>query len=144
MKMIFMKGQYLSFDALVATIIFILALSSLLNQWTYVSKYRQFEDRSLHMFALEFSTYFENEIKNKDNIEDITIRDVVNKINNTVMPIPSNLGIMVIANDSSSVRKADINYMNSNISTSVRRSIYMTKKIDNKFVTFDIYFSVNN
>ncbi|MCX8166861.1 MAG: hypothetical protein N3E37_03350 [Candidatus Micrarchaeota archaeon] len=138
-----LKGQYLSFDALVATIIFILALSSLLNQWAYVSKYREFEDRNIHVFGLELSSYLEEELKRKSDIQEVTIQNSINAINSTIMPLPFNIGILVIANDSNIVTRKNIDYPTStNMSVSIRRSIYMPLKPDNKFVVVDIYLGV--
>lgn len=50
-----MKGQYFSFDAIIASVIFVLALVALLSYWHSVKSFLDFQDDSLSREAVRIS-----------------------------------------------------------------------------------------
>lgn len=57
-----LKGQYMSFDMIVASVLFLLTLSMLFNYWNYVAQNREMEDRKLHAKAIEYSIALEQKL----------------------------------------------------------------------------------
>ncbi len=87
-----MKGQYFSFDTLVASLIFLLSLTLIVNYWQYVNQERNFRQMLMYNYAMDYSINMEKELENNPNTQ--INSDLDSKIKNKIA-LPEDIKISV-------------------------------------------------
>ena len=88
-----MKGQYFSFDTVVAAILFFLTVSLLFNYWGYVNQNRSVEDRKLYANALEYSITLENRLMGQEKLVPTPVFEVSINDQNLLTKTRNDLGL---------------------------------------------------